>query len=52
MYVEDMTLAECYEWSRELLKEKWELEKMQWPAGERLLWDIQDVEGRIFILTA
>lgn len=52
MYTNDMTLAEAYSIRRNLIKEKWELEKMGWPASEQLLWDIEDVEGRIFILTA
>jgi hypothetical protein len=47
-----MTLAEAYETRRFLLKEKQELEKMQEPIPEQLLWDLEDVAGIIFILTA
>jgi hypothetical protein len=52
MYTGDMTLAEAYSIRRALLKEKWELEKMQHPIPEQLLWDLEDVSGIIFILTA
>lgn len=52
MYTQDMTLAEAYAARSFLLKEKQELEKMQHPIPEQLLWDIEDIEGCIFILTA
>lgn len=43
MYTQDMTLADCYATRKEL---------RLLPQTEQVLWDIEDIEAQIFILTA
>lgn len=52
MYVEDMTLADAYETRRSLQKIIDERKRGGWSPCEQTEWDLEDVEGRIFILTA
>jgi hypothetical protein len=52
MYVEDMTLADAYATRRSLQKIIDERKAGGWPRCEQTEWDLEDVEARIFILTA
>jgi hypothetical protein len=52
MYVEDMTLADAYITRRSLQKIIDGRKADGWPRCEQTEWDLEDVEGRIFILTA
>jgi hypothetical protein len=52
MYTQDMTLAEAYKIMRGLQLEHQVLVAAGKVIPEQLEWDIHDVQGRIFILTA
>jgi hypothetical protein len=52
MYTQDMTLSEAYAIRRELASELADVVRQGCTPSEQLLWDIEDVDGCIFILTA
>ena len=47
MYVADMTVAEARVELADALKRKEVNRKMGWADSEQLLWDIEDLKGRI-----
>ena len=52
MYVEDMTLAECYLMRKQLVADKAARSRAGVARSVQLECDLEDIEGRIFILTA